>query len=190
MTEITGLNPVDDLNTAITGSGITGSDFVSKFDNATRSLLGLLGRLNSGAAPIADTFTLADPADLTKRFRFDGGLVTAGQTRIITVPDWNLTLKSAPVTKTGDFTVAETEIYLINNKSGSACTVTLPAAASYPGRELTLKTVQAQTTISATSNVVPLAGGAAGTAILSANAGRWAKLVSDGTSWVIMAGVV
>lgn len=92
MTEITDLNPTDASNTALTGNGIQGTNFVSNFDNAMRSLLGLLGRLNSGAAPIADTFTIADPVDLTKRFRFDGGLITAGQTRVITVPDGNITL--------------------------------------------------------------------------------------------------
>ena len=34
----------------------------------------------------------------------------------------------APVTKTADFTVAASETWLINNKSGSTCTVTLPSA--------------------------------------------------------------
>jgi hypothetical protein len=33
--------------------------------------------------------------------------------------------------------------------------------------------------------VVPLAGGAAGTAILAATAGKYATLVSDGTNWII-----
>lgn len=94
------------------------------------------------------------------------------------------------VTKTANFTVADTENWLINNKSGSACVVTLPTASSFPGRELMFKNHQAQQLNSASSNVVPLAGGAAGTAILSANAGRWATLVSDGTNWQIMAGVV
>jgi hypothetical protein len=92
-----------------------------------------------------------------------------------------------PVTKTADFTVATTENYLINNKAGATCTVTLPTASSFTGREITIKTVQAQTVVSASSNVVPLAGGAAGTAILAATAGKWAKLVSDGTNWIIMA---
>lgn len=94
----------------------------------------------------------------------------------------------APVTKTADFTVADSESMLINNKSGSACTVTLPAAASWTGRRLVIKTVQAQAVNSASSNVVPRAGGAAGTAILTNTAGNWAELVSDGTNWVIMAG--
>jgi hypothetical protein len=38
--------------------------------------------------------------------------------------------------------------------------------------------------VSASSNVVSRAGGAAGTAILDNVAGNWATIVSDGTSWV------
>lgn len=98
--------------------------------------------------------------------------------------------RNPPITKTADFTVGAAENWLINNKSGSTCVVTLPDAATYPGREIMIKTIQAQLTNSASSNVIPLGGGAAGTAILTANAGRWATLVSNGTNWEIMAGVV
>ena len=95
-------------------------------------------------------------------------------------------LSSAPVTKTADFTVATTETWLINNKSGSTCTVTLPSAATYTGRYLTFKNMQAQTLVSASSNVVPIDSTTAGTAILLAVVGNWATMVSDGTNWVIM----
>jgi hypothetical protein len=92
----------------------------------------------------------------------------------------------APVTKTADFTVANGEIWYINNKSGSTCTVTLPAASSWTGRTLTFKNMQAQTLVSASSNVVPIDSTVAGTAILLAVVGNWATMVSDGTNWVIM----
>lgn len=92
----------------------------------------------------------------------------------------------APVTKTADFAVAAGETWLINNKAGSTCTVTLPAAASNTGRVLTFQNYQAQLLVSASSNVVPLGGGAAGTAILAAVSGNWATMVSDGTNWIIM----
>jgi hypothetical protein len=92
----------------------------------------------------------------------------------------------APVTKTADFTVADGEIWLINNKSGSTCTVTLPAASSWTGRTLTFKNLQAQTLVSASSDVVLIDGTVAGTAILLAVVGNWATMVSDGTNWVIM----
>ena len=92
----------------------------------------------------------------------------------------------APITKTADFTVANGEIWYINNKSGSTCTVTLPAASSWTGRTLTFKNMQAQTLVSASSNVVPIDSTVAGTSILLAVVGNWATMVSDGTNWVIM----
>lgn len=96
------------------------------------------------------------------------------------------TASGAPVTKTADFTVAATDTWLINNKSGSTCTVTLPSAVTYTGRTLTFKNMQAQTLVSASSNVVPIDSTVAGTAILLAVVGNWATMVSDGTNWVIM----
>jgi hypothetical protein len=93
----------------------------------------------------------------------------------------------APVTKTADFTVADTENLLINNKASTACVVTLPAASAWLGRRIVIKTIQALAVTSASSNVVPLAGGAAGTALVTGTAGAWAEIVSDGTNWIIMA---
>ena len=93
---------------------------------------------------------------------------------------------AAPVTKTADFTVAATDIWLINNKAASTCTVTLPTASTYTGRKLTIKNLQAFTVVSASSNVVPIDSTSAGTAILLDVVGNWATLVSDGTNWVIM----
>lgn len=92
----------------------------------------------------------------------------------------------APVVKTADFTVAAGETWIINNKSGSTCTVTLPSAAGNAGRQLTFQNYQNQFLVSASSNVVPRAGGSAGTAILDDVAGNWATLISDGTNWVVM----
>jgi hypothetical protein len=98
--------------------------------------------------------------------------------------------RTAPVTiTTASYTVPTNDQafvqQLIFNHAGSMV-VTLPSASANTGRSLLLKTTQAQTVDSASSNVVPLAGGAAGTAILTATAGKYAELVSDGTNWVIM----
>jgi hypothetical protein len=123
----------------------------------------------------------------------DNVTITSGEANLTTLSVSGVTTFSgalastAPVTKTADFTVADTETFLINNKSGSACSVTLPAAASWPGRILVIKTIQAQAVNSAGSNVVPANSGTAGTAIVSGTAGNWALLVSDGTNWVVMA---
>ena len=92
---------------------------------------------------------------------------------------------SAPVTQTANFTVAATDVWSINNKSGSTCTVTLPTPSTNSGRVLYFQNYQAQTLVSASSNVVPLAGGAAATSILLASTGDSATLVSDGTNWLM-----
>jgi len=93
--------------------------------------------------------------------------------------------RGAPVTETGNFTLADNENWIICNGAGSI-TATFPAASLWTGREVMIKTIAAQTVVSASSNIVPINGSAAGTAILAATAGAWATLVSDGTNWVIM----
>jgi hypothetical protein len=95
--------------------------------------------------------------------------------------------RGAPVTKTADFTLGAAENWIICNKA-STLTVTLPAASSWTGREVMIKTITAQTVVSASSNVAPKNSATAGTAILAAAAGNWATLVSDGTNWIIMQG--
>jgi hypothetical protein len=62
-----------------------------------------------------------------------------------------LTVRPTVVTKTADFTLADDEGWVINNKSGSTCTVTLPAASAWPGRVVTFKNLQTQTLVSASS---------------------------------------
>ena len=93
---------------------------------------------------------------------------------------------TAPVTVTANYTIADTDVWIINNKTGSALTLTLPTASAWSGRVITVKNMQAQLVNSASSNVVPLDSTSAGTAILLAVVGNWATMVSDGTNWVIM----
>lgn len=89
-------------------------------------------------------------------------------------------------TQTGNYSMLVTDSHLIFNGTASS-TLTLLAAASYPGRELHVKTIAAETVVSASSNVRPIGSATAGTAILPATQGAWAHLVSDGTDWVVMA---
>lgn len=109
--------------------------------------------------------------------------LTAGE---VAIESRRVATNTAPATKSADFSVAANENNLINNKT-STCVVTLPSAASYTARELWFCNEQAQLLNSASSNVIPRAGGSAGTAILPATLGAWARLVSNGTNWKIMA---
>jgi hypothetical protein len=76
--------------------------------------------------------------------------------------------------------------YLANNSSG-AVVLTLPTTSATTGRVFTITNRQPYGVFSSASNVIPLAGGSAGTAILSATAGKWATLIFDGTNWQIIA---
>lgn len=123
----------------------------------------------------------------------DNVTITSGNATLNTLTVTGLSRSSgafsvtAPVIKTADFAVGDTETFLINNKTATACSVTLPAAASWPGRILVIKTIQALAVNSASSNVIPIGTNTPGTAIVAGVAGNWALLVSNGTNWVIMA---
>jgi hypothetical protein len=91
----------------------------------------------------------------------------------------------SPIVTAATHTVSITDRYLIFNGTGSI-TVTLPAAASWPGREIFMKTIAAQTVVSNASNVKPATSDTAGTAILAGTAGVSAHLVSDGTNWIVI----
>jgi len=127
--------------------------------------------------------------NVTERARFDSsgnllvGTTTASELLTVNGP----ASFAAPTTKTANYSMTASDSSLIFNGSASI-TLTLQAASSYPGRILYVKTIAAQTVVSASSNVVPRTSATAGTAILSATAGSWAMLQSDGTNWVIMAG--
>lgn len=95
---------------------------------------------------------------------------------------------AAPTTQTGStYSVGATDTDIIANASGTL-TLTMPAVASFVGRELYVKTIAAHTVVSNASNVAPIDSATPGTAILAGTAGKWARLKSDGSNWVIMAG--
>lgn len=163
--------------TALTGSATVRSRFLGKlktqiatlFDNIfnTISMDYTAGHRKLAAATSATNPTLGASLGLLFFTSAIGGLyrAVAAATYTVVDADWTITVNNA-----------------------GTCTVTLPAAASYTGRVINLRTITANTVVSASSNVVPRIGGAAGTAILAASAGAWAQLQSDGTNWQIVAG--
>lgn len=90
--KITEYSATNASNTDVGGTGILGTNFASNMDNAIREVMTHLKEMSTGTFPLEDTFTVGDPADLTKRVRLDAGLVTAGQTRVLQAPDVSGTL--------------------------------------------------------------------------------------------------
>lgn len=108
----------------------------------------------------------------------------AGATVMRILPD--LTTATQAVVTNATYTVANGVESIICDRAATI-TITLPSAALYPGRCIRVKTIQAQQVDSNASNVVPIDGGSAGTAILPNTDGAWADLESNGTDWLIMA---
>jgi hypothetical protein len=137
---------------------------------------GFAGTVATATTTPAITLTTS----ITGLFKGNGTAISAAVANTDYVPP------STVLTKTADYTITGTDTWIINNKSGSAMTLTFPAASAWPGRYITVKNMQAQLVNSASSNIVPIDGTTAGTAILLAVVGNWATMVSDGTNWVIM----
>jgi hypothetical protein len=136
---------------------------------------GFAGTSSGGATP-ALTLTTT----ITGILKGNGTAISAAVANTDYVP------LSTVITKTADYTITGTDTWIINNKTGSALTLTFPAASSWTGRYITVKNMQAQAVNSASSNIVPIDSTTAGTAILLGVIGNWATMVSDGTNWIIM----
>ena len=137
---------------------------------------GLAGTSSGGATPALTLST-----SVTGILKGNGTAISAAIANTDYVP------LSTVLTKTADYTITNTDTWIINNKSGSAMVLTFPAASAWPGRSITIKNLQVQAVNSATSNIVPIDSITAGTSILLPVIGNWSTVVSDGTNWVTMA---
>jgi hypothetical protein len=91
-------------------------------------------------------------------------------------------------TTSSSFTVSVNTTWLDINTS-VLTTLTLPNAATYPGKELHIRQTGAGSLQSASSNIIPFTvppTGSTSTGILQPSTNRAVTLVSDGTNWVIM----
>jgi hypothetical protein len=187
-TRLAGLSSTDRFATVGIGTGLS-------LTSGTLSATGGSGTVTevTGTLPISVTNGTTTPAiTIANASTSAAGVVTTGTQsfvgsktftglvgfqRAIQRPYELITVSSASITTSSTWVVV--------NNAGTV-TLTFPAAASSTGTEFHIKTITNNSVISASSNIAPLAGGSASTSILSATAGKWATLVSDGTNWVIM----
>jgi hypothetical protein len=91
-------------------------------------------------------------------------------------------------TTSSSYTVDNNTTWLTINTS-VLTTLTLPNAATYPGKELHIRQTGTGQVQSASSNVIPFTSpptGSAGTAIFNPTNNKAVTLVSDGSNWIIM----
>lgn len=139
------------------------------------------------AANIANFLQLATSSNLAAAISDEtgtGSLVFATGPTLQT-PTINAPSYGAVVNKTASFTVQPTE-NMISCAGSASMTVTLPSAATFPGRVIYMKNSSAFTVVSSAANVGQLAGGAPTTAIMPATVGANVMLASDGANWLIM----
>jgi hypothetical protein len=77
----------------------------------------------------------------------------------------------------------------LNIHQDNTVTLTLPNAATYPGKELIIKQTGSGVVLSSSQNIIGFTtafDGATQTAIINPVSRRYATLVSDGNNWVIM----
>lgn len=186
-TRIIGADATGDINQIALGSGLSLSSGTLSATN-TGTVTNVIGTLpisvaNGTTTPsitIANASTSASGVVTTGTQSFAGAKTftnIVGFQRAIQRPVETITVSSASITTSNT--------WVIVNNAGT-CTLTLPSAGSSTGTEFFIKTITNNAVVSASSNIVPLAGGSASTSILSASAGKWATLVSDGINWVIM----
>ena len=133
-------------------------------------------------------------AGTISHFLEDNTIYTAGGGDLFaysgTVTDLRLQTarRSTPsiITTATGASVPYTDTYIFNY--AGTVTFTLESAATFVGREVMVRTIQAQAVNSASSDVVPRTSATPGTAILPATLGAWVILKSDGTNWQAVAG--
>lgn len=184
--------PLSTFNTTVgavgAGSGITfRANSSSSSHKALAEIYGIT--TDSTTATFASDLVLSTSTagSISEKVRITSsgnvGIGTTSPETKLTV-DGPISLKGPSTINAATYTVATADSSLIFTTTN--CTITLPAASSFPGRIIYIKNITANSVTSASSNVVPLASSSAGTAVLAATAGKFAMLQSDGTNWIVM----
>jgi hypothetical protein len=155
------------------------------FDEAGRTVwLGATGDVPTGTAPIL-FHAYDDFAEwIYQRGRTTTAWTVNGTPANVAVVDYgydHYTSRHFAIT-TATFTVGRTVASIAVNYAGT-CTLTLPDAGDWVGREIWIRTLTANAVISNSANVIPSASGTPGTAICAATAGKSVLLKSGGAFW-------
>jgi hypothetical protein len=166
-------------NTALVGTDGTGTGTAQAVTMATGHQIQWYMPSGALGPSIGSQQTTGTPGQIVfenSRVHIVGGLFAPGG---ITVTPPTI------ISGTTTYTVTATDYTLIIAGTGTF-TLTLPTSVGNVGRILILKNAVAFAVNSASSNVFPFAGGAAGTAIMPVGPSKFCWLQCDGTNWQMM----
>ena len=198
-TRLAGLSSTDRFATVTLGSGlslsggilsatsggvtsVTASTPLSSTGGATPNIT--ITDASTGASGVVNTTTQSFAGNKTFTGTLDVGSTGTFGGRVKT----NWLERNYAYSTSSSFTVSVNTTWQDINTS-VLTTITLPNAATYPGKELHIRQSGAGQIISFSSNIIPFTSPPTGspvTAILNPTTNRAVTLVSDGTNWIIM----
>jgi hypothetical protein len=198
-TRLAGLSSTDRFATVTLGSGLSLSGGILSATSGGVTSVTASSPLSSsgGATPnitITDAGAAASGVVNTTTQSFAGNKTFTGTLSVSSTGTFggrvktNWLERNYAYSTSSSFTVSVNTTWQDINTS-VLTTLTLPNAATYPGKELHLRQSGTGQLISFSSNVIPFGippTGSAGTAILNPTTNRAVTLVSDGTNWIIM----
>jgi hypothetical protein len=197
-TRLAGLSSTDRFATVTLGTGLTLSSGVLSATGGVTSVTASTPLSSSGGATpnitIADAGASASGVVNTTTQSFAGNKTFTGTLSVSSTGTFGGRVNTPWLERTytnstsSSFTVGVGTTWLDINTS-VITTITLPNAATYPGKELHIRQTGTGQVSSASSNVIPFTSpptGSAGTAILNPTNNKAVTLVSDGSNWIIM----
>jgi hypothetical protein len=198
-TRLAGLSSTDRFATVTIGTGLSlASGTLSATGGGVTSVTASTPLSSSGGATpnitITDAGTGASGVVNTTTQSFAGNKTFTGTLNVSSTGTFGGRVNTPWLERTytsstsSSFTVSVNTTWLDINTS-VLTTLTLPNAATYPGKELNIRQTGTGQLISFSSNVIPFTSppsGSAGTAILNPTNNKAVTLVSDGVNWIIM----
>jgi hypothetical protein len=197
-TRLAGLSSTDRLSTVTLGSGLTLSGGVLSATTGVTSVTASTPLASSGGATpnitIANASSSASGVVNTTTQSFAGNKTFTGTINVsstgtfggrVNTPWLERTYTSSTATS---LTVSVNTTWL-NIHQDATVTLTLPNAATYPGKELIIKQTGSGNVFSNDTNIIGFTtafSGSTQTSIINPAFWRFATLVSDGTNWIIM----
>jgi hypothetical protein len=198
-TRLAGLSSTDRFATVTLGSGLTlSSGVLSATSGGVTSVTASTPLSSSGGATpnitITDAGTGASGVVNTTTQSFAGNKTFTGTLNVSSTGTFGGRVNTPWLERqyssstSSSFTVSVNTSWLDIN-TNVITTITLPNAATYPGKELHIRQTGTGQVSSASSNVIPFTSpptGSAGTAIFNPTNNKAVTLVSDGVNWIIM----